>query len=288
MMRIRLSMALATFVLAGAGLAAAQAQAQKPPVQPPPPAAAQPQKQAPPPAVTAPQPKPQAPARAPAASAAARASMVVMVTDMAGASAPDVRVTAFGPVPREGVTAVRGELTLQALKAGTYRLRFESADFITLERDVTVKAGPPTEVDVVLNRVPPKPPEPPPPAPEPSRAAAPPPAAGEASAHVELLALVDWIERNLVGRSDPLKETVVGRSQAFTASVVQVRDPVKGRMRGDADEVLYVIAGSGTLRLKDRDEGLDAGSLAVIPRGTTYTLERRGRNPLIALSVVGQ
>jgi homogentisate 1,2-dioxygenase len=33
---------------------------------------------------------------------------------------------------------------------------------------------------------------------------------------------------------------------------------------------------------------LDAGSLAVIPRGVAYTIERRGRNPLIALSIVGK
>jgi mannose-6-phosphate isomerase-like protein (cupin superfamily) len=74
----------------------------------------------------------------------------------------------------------------------------------------------------------------------------------------------------------------------MTASVVQVRDPIKDRVRGDADEMLYVIAGEGVLRAKGRDQMLDAGSLAVIPRGVAYTIERRGRNPLIALSIVGK
>ena len=52
--------------------------------------------------------------------------------------------------------------------------------------------------------------------------------------------------------------------------------------------MLYVIAGEGVLRAKGRDQSLEAGSLVVIPRGVTYTLERRGRNPLIALSIVSK
>jgi mannose-6-phosphate isomerase-like protein (cupin superfamily) len=50
--------------------------------------------------------------------------------------------------------------------------------------------------------------------------------------------------------------------------------------------MLYVIAGEGVLRAKGREYDLTAGSFAVIPRGVAYSLERRGRNPLIALSMV--
>jgi mannose-6-phosphate isomerase-like protein (cupin superfamily) len=67
-----------------------------------------------------------------------------------------------------------------------------------------------------------------------------------------------------------------------------VRDPIKERVRADADEMLYVIAGGGVMRAKGREQLLDAGSFVVIPRGVTYSLERRGRNPLIALSVVAK
>jgi mannose-6-phosphate isomerase-like protein (cupin superfamily) len=81
---------------------------------------------------------------------------------------------------------------------------------------------------------------------------------------------------------------VVGRTPVTTATIVQVRDPIKERGRTDADEMLYVIAGEGVLRAKGRDQALDAGSFVVVPRGVTYSVERRGRNPLIVLSIVGK
>jgi mannose-6-phosphate isomerase-like protein (cupin superfamily) len=215
--------------------------------------------------------------------------MAIAVTDLTGEAAPGVRVALTGPVAREGTTARDGIVRFQTLRAGTYRLRFEAPDFATFEREVTVKAGPLVEVEVTLSRVPEKPaPSSPPPAPVPAAPSEAPPAAPNPSATVELLALPDWIERNLIGRSDPQRETVVGRAPGATARVVQVRDPIKDRVRGDADEMLYVIAGEGVLRAKGRAYDLTAGSFAVVPRGVAYTLERSGRNPLIALSMVSK
>jgi len=210
-----------------------------------------------------------------------------MVTDVSGTAIPDVHVIMAGPVSREGTTGRDGGLKVQALKAGTYRIRLESPDFITLEREVAIKAGPPVEVDVTLDRASPRPVEPPPsPAPTATREAT--TIAPDPNATVALIALPDWIEKNLVGGNEPQKETVVGRTLVTTASVVQVRDPIKERVRADADEMLYVIAGGGVMRAKGREQLLDAGSFVVIPRGVTYSLERRGRNPLIALSVVAK
>jgi mannose-6-phosphate isomerase-like protein (cupin superfamily) len=270
---------LALAILSSAQLAAAgtQAMAHQPSVQTPPPAAAV---QAPPAA-----PKPQAPATA----VAQRASMTLAVTDLAGEAAPGVHVVLTGPVAREGTTGRDGGLRFQALRPGTYRLRFESPEFITFEREVAVKTGPPVDLEVSLARAPEKPappPPPPPPTPAVPRDAA--PVMANANPAVELLSLPDWIEKNLIGRSDPQKETVVGRTTAATARVVQVRDPMKDRVRADADEMLYVIAGEGVLRANGREYDVDAGSLAVIPRGVTYSLERRGRNPLIALSMAAK
>jgi mannose-6-phosphate isomerase-like protein (cupin superfamily) len=212
-----------------------------------------------------------------------------MVTDQSGVAAPDVHVTMTGPVEREGTTGRDGTLRLQALRAGGYRLRFESPGFVTLERDVAIKAGTPAEVDVALDRETPRQkvaelPPPPVPAPTSGRAGI----APDPNASVEMVALPDWIERNLVGRSDPLKETVVGRTPVTTATVIQVREPLKDRVRADGDEMLYVIAGEGVLRAKGRDVTLEAGAFVVVPRGVSYSVERRGRNPLIALSILGQ
>lgn len=281
MMRLRILVALTALALATAAAAQAQTPPQKPPAQTVPPATAAPA-QAQPPAA----PKPQAP---PQAATVARISMAITVTDLAGEAAPGVRVALSGPVAREGTTTRDGLVRFQTLRAGTYRLRFESPDFVTFEREVTVKAGPLVEVEVTLSRVPEKPAPPsPPPAPVPAPAGDAPAVAPNPNATVDLLALPDWIERNLIGRSDPQRETVVGRAPGATARVVQVRDPIKDRVRTDADEMLYVIAGEGVLRVKGRDYGLTAGSFAVVPRGVAYTLERSGRNPLIALSMVSK
>jgi mannose-6-phosphate isomerase-like protein (cupin superfamily) len=262
--------------------AAPQAQSQAQPAKP-----AAPQAQPAKPAATTEAPKPPAapPARA-AAAPAARVSAAVMVTDASGNAIPEVHVSMAGLVDRAGETGRDGVLRLQALKPGSYRLRFEADRFITLERDLTIKAGAPAEIDVVLDRAPNKPEEPapvPPPPPRPAPAVAPDP-----NAAAETMSLPDWIEKNLIGRNDPLKETTVGRGSATLATVVQVRDPIKDRVRPDSDEILYVIAGEGVLRSKGRDMALDAGVLVVIPRGVSYSLERRGRNPLIAVSVTGK
>jgi mannose-6-phosphate isomerase-like protein (cupin superfamily) len=272
---------LAAFLLAVVAAAAAGAQSAPPPAQTPPPAPA-----------TAPKPQTPAPRQAAAAppQAAARVSATVFVTDQSGAEVPDVRVTMTGPVPREGTTGRDGTLKLQGLRPGTYRLRFQATDFITFEREATLKAGPPTEIEVALNRDAPKPrvvePEPAPAAPPsaPVRAGL----APDPSASVEFVALPDWIERNLIGRSDTVKESTIGRTPVATATVLQVREPLKDRSRADADEMLYVIAGQGVLKSKGRELALDAGALVVVPRGVGYSIERRGRNPLIALSVVGR
>lgn len=286
MMRTARILAFGLIVAFGTALAA-QTQARPPgqAAQPPatPPAAKPVVPQAAKPAAPPPAPKPAAPAPA------LRPAIVLSVTDTSGTPLADVHVSMMGAVEREGSTSKDGELKFQNLKPGTYLLRLEAADFYTLEREVTVKAGPSQEVDVALNRMPVKPAAPPPvvkaPAPPPVQAGAVP---ADPKASVDLLALPDWIEKNYIGRNDPQKETTVGRTPGATATVVQVRDPLKDRVHDDADEMLYVIAGQGVLRAKGREQVLDAGSFAVIPRGVSYTLERRGRNPLIALSVVGQ
>jgi mannose-6-phosphate isomerase-like protein (cupin superfamily) len=279
MIRPHVLLALTALTLTMTAAADAQVPPQKPPVQAAPPATTA---QAPPPAA----PKPQTPSPP---AAAPRISMAITVTDLAGDAAPGVHVALSGPVSREGTTTRDGALRFQTLRAGTYRLRFDSPEFVTFEREVTVKAGPTVEVEVTLSRVPEKP-APPPPSPTqvpaaPREAASVPP---NANAAVDLLSLPDWIERNLIGRNDPQRETVVGQAPAATARVLQVRDPIKDRVRGDADEMFYVIAGEGVLRAKGRDYDLTAGSFAVIPRGIAYSLERRGRNPLIGLSMVAR
>lgn len=274
-----LSAVVGVLLVANLTTGGAQASSQAAAAQQPPAQAVKPQ--TPPPQT---RPPAAAPAR-PSAASTARGAIALVVTDSVGKTIPNVHIVLGGAMSREGTTSRDGSLTLEGLRVGTYRVRFEAADFITLEREVAVRTGPAVEVDVALTRAPAKPAEPPAPAqPANCRTAIP----VDPNASAAFVELPDWIQRNMIGRNDPLKEDAVGRTPVLTASVIQVRDPTRQRGRDDTDEMLYVIAGEGVLRIGGRDQALDAGSLAVIPRGVTYTLERRGRNPLIAMSIAGK
>ena len=54
----------------------------------------------------------------------------------------------------------------------------------------------------------------------------------------------------------------------------------------DADEVLYIVAGDATLKLGYRDQNIAPGWFAVVPRGMSHTVTKRGRNPVLILSAV--
>ncbi len=229
---------------------------------------------------TAPSPRP-----ASSAAGSGRLSLIAFVSDPAGKPLAEVKVIAIGPVAREGSSDRDGVARLTALRAGTYRLRFESKDTIAFEREVVLKAGPANELEVTLNPAAPQ-------APASVAPALPLPSAPEAVPSVppgeyrfELLSLPDWIERNYIGRSDPMKDGLVGESAGAMARVLQVRDPIKGRLSDNTDELVYVIAGDGVVTLGGRQENVTAGWLVVIPRGTPSAIERRGRNPLILLVV---
>ena len=99
------------------------------------------------------------------------------------------------------------------------------------------------------------------------------------------LSIPTFLERDLIGR-EPVKESVISCTAGALTRVLQVREPVAEHAHADADEVLYVVAGEGTVRAKGASTPMTAGSLAVLPRGTSHTLERTGRNPLIVLSVL--
>ena len=220
-------------------------------------------------------------ARAPAPRPRATPPTQVIVRTNSGNAVEGVRVTLSG---RTGLQAQTDEKGMSAitLPAGSYRFRFEHEGFITLEHDVTVRAGQPTEVAVALDRAsftPPPPPAPepplPPPAPKPVVAAGPP----------TNLSIPQFLEKNYIGR-DPLKESVVGCTATATTRILQLRDSLAAHTHDDLDETLYVVAGEGVIRVKDEMMTVSPGSLTVIPRGQPHSTERHGRNPLILLSTL--
>jgi len=54
----------------------------------------------------------------------------------------------------------------------------------------------------------------------------------------------------------------------------------------DADEHLYLIAGEGMMTLDGKDQPLQPGWFTAIPRNTKFAVTKKGRNPLVLLSVI--
>jgi mannose-6-phosphate isomerase-like protein (cupin superfamily) len=248
---------LTTAVLV-AGLAIAQLTAEKPP-----------------------QPQTPAPRRAaPARPAASRQTVTIFVTDRQGRPLEGATVTATGPMDREGKTDADGNVLLQNVGAGTYRLRFEHPASVTLEREITVGTRP-VKVSAELS---PAPPPPAPPKPEPA-AAPPPPAPPPPSGPPTSLSIPDFVEKNYVVNS-PSKMSPVGCTGTSTATLLQLRDPLAEHSHDDADEMLYVVAGEGVERIGGVETNLTAGTFAVVPRGTPHSITRRGSRPIILLSIL--
>jgi mannose-6-phosphate isomerase-like protein (cupin superfamily) len=242
------------------------------------------QQQPAPPAATPPAPRPsQQSAPPPAPAAAPRASAVVVtVTDQSGLSVQGVTVSVNGPVSRTVTTVANGTARLIGLRSGSYRFHFEKEGFITLERDVTIRAGAVPDMDVMLSPAPPPPPAPaPPPAPVQSA-----PTTDAPPGDPRFLSIVDFLDKNLISGRDPVKEDEIGCTASARTTLLQLRENGKEEARQDADEVIYVVAGEGRLRLGNRDVPLASSTVVVVPRGTVRGLARKGKNPLIVLSVV--
>jgi mannose-6-phosphate isomerase-like protein (cupin superfamily) len=247
----------------GAQPAAAQAPASQPAAQTPP-------------ATGAPAVKP--PVRRRPAPAAAVTVTLTVTDEKGGAPIGGVKVTTnMDGTEKDAQTTAGGIARFLSVKPGEYRVRFEHENYITLERDIVVK-GVALDMNVPLSAAP----APPPKAPAPAAVSSNNAPAGDARA----LSIVDFLESNHLSGRDPSRTDQLGCTASAKTTLIQVRDSIDEKSQADADEVLYVVAGEGTLRLGNKDVGLEAGGLAVVPRGTVRGLTRKGKNPLMLLSVV--
>jgi mannose-6-phosphate isomerase-like protein (cupin superfamily) len=245
---------------------------------------------------TAPAPKPAAPAPAPkpapaqpraqtprrATQPAARTTGIALtVTDPDRATLAGVTVELSGPASRKGETDDAGQVSFPSLQAGTYRLRFSGEAVTAFEREVTLRAGQVTRLDITLN---------PPPAPKVAAAPAPPPPlppppvgpAGEP----QVLSVVDLLERELVRNNQPRKDTLVACSGNTRSMLVQLNEAQSTRVYESAEAGYYVVAGEGAINVDGRDVALEAGGFAALPRGTPHAITRKGRRPLILLAIL--
>ena len=215
------------------------------------------------------------------------AAVQVTVRDQTGAPIPYAHVTLSGTISRAVLTNADGVATLSAMPDGTFRVRFECEGFVALERDITIRAGQPHDVEVQMTAAPPPPAAPPQPEPAPAPNAAPAPVSAAPPVTMSIPAFLD---KNFIGR-EPSKESVLGCTGAATARLLQLREGIAVHTH-DLDEILYIVAGDGAVRTRAsadaRDEtiAVGAGSLSVIPRGVPHAVERRGRNPLVILSTL--
>jgi mannose-6-phosphate isomerase-like protein (cupin superfamily) len=226
-------------------------------------------------AQAAPAPRRAAPAPAP------RSGIAFTVTDPRGLPIPGIRVTIAGPSERSGATDDSGQVNFVAMQPGTYRVRFDGDKVISFEREVTVRAGQPTGVEVTLNPAPP-PPAPPPPA---AAAAEKPAAVVGPPGMPQILSIVDLAEKQLSG-NQARRETLVSCSGNTRTTLVLLNQDQPERLYDNAETEYYVVAGQGAVRLNGREAPLAAGSFVSIPRNTTHAVVKRGNRPLILVSTL--
>jgi hypothetical protein len=222
------------------------------------------------------------PSRRPAAAVPpARATSVrISVKDQGGASLAGVRLLLSGTADGgEFTTGAAGTAIVPIPKAGVFRVRCEREGFITLEREFTVGNGTWNPVDLVLNEAPPPPAPPPAPAPEPKPAAAP------ASGPPITISIPDFVDKNFIGR-DPMKESILACKPLETVRLLQMRDSLAPHVHDGVDEIIYVVAGEGAMKIGQEETPLRAGSLVFVPNGSGHSMERRGKNPLIVVSTL--
>jgi mannose-6-phosphate isomerase-like protein (cupin superfamily) len=243
------------------------------------PPAPQPEVQKPP----AQQPAAQKPRPQSSRGSGAGLTLSVEATDMSGTALTGVGVEVDGPVEREGETAQNG-IVFRSMRAGTYRVRLTREGFTTLEREVVIRSGQPASVSLALTAAPEKPAPPP----APVVAQAPTPAPVPKSNRVvepRTLSIPDFLDNNLIG-GEPQKTTLLGCADGGTTRLLQVREPLTDEQHADLDEILYVVAGAGVVRIRNQDTRMQPGHFALVPRGTPHSIRREGRNPIILLSVL--
>jgi len=211
--------------------------------------------------------------------AAKTTSARVLVKDQAGTGISGVRLLLSGASTGEFTTGAAGTAIVPDLKDGMYRVRCEREGYITLEREFTLHGATWNPIDIVLDPAPPPPPPP---------AAPPPPAPPELApgGPAITVSIPDFVDKNFIGGREPMKESIIACKPLETVRLLQMREAVARHVHDRVDEVVYVVAGEGAIKIGDESVALRPGSLIVVPHGSGHGFERRGRNPMIVLSTL--
>jgi glyoxylate utilization-related uncharacterized protein len=143
-----------------------------------------------------------------------------------------------------------------------------------------VRASARNAIDVILNAAaPPAPPV------AKSAPASPSVVAIPQSDSLVAMSIPDFLDRNFIG-SEPVKESLLACTPQETVRLLQMREGSTPHVHDRVDEIIYVVAGEGTLRVGKDGVPLRAASLVVVPHGSGHAFERRGRKPLIVVSTL--
>src|SRR5262245_7158331 len=214
-----------------------------------------------------------------AAPARAVATVDVLITDRRGRPLPSAHVVIDGVSDREGNTNTAGHIVFRNMTPGAYKMQVARDAYITFEKEFEIRTGRGSlKVTAALSptsslavRAPKK-------APEPVKATREP--------GPQIVSIPALAEKHFVGASD-VKESPLGCSGATGARLIQVGESLSDEAHANAEQMIYVVSGEGELTVNGKMERVKPGMFSIIPRGTAYALDRRGRKPVVLLSVVG-
>lgn len=207
-------------------------------------------------------------------------TVVLVVVNETGKTIVDAKVRMHGPVDRGGTTGTTGLVTFDNVPAGTYRARIEAEGSVTFEKEVTVRAGAKSHVEAMMTAAPP-----PPPAPTPTPTPSPTPSAQALKPGEPRFVLLENPITEMLKAKEPVVERDLGCSGATASRLILARENISLHRHAEIDEVIYVVAGEATLTVTDKEQQIVPGTYALVPRGMSHSLARRGRTPLVLLSV---
>jgi hypothetical protein len=207
-------------------------------------------------------------------------NVAVGVSDGVGLGIQGVRVIVSGPITRDAQTVADGTVRLLGLKPGAYRFRFEHEKFVTLERDVAIRSGQPSDLDVTLTRVPEKPKAeapPPPPPPSTERESEPLSAAS--------FDVAGYLEKDYL-KSGANRVKSIACSSSDAVSLVQTTSSYVAPA-GKRQLVAVAIAGQGRVSVGGRSSSIDskAGTTVVVPANAAFEATREGKGTLVFVLV---
>ena len=223
----------------------------------------------------------QAPPQAAPQTAKPGTVMLVCVSET-GKTLVDAVVKMTGPVDRGGTTGTNGLVAFENVPAGTYRARITHEGSTTFEKEIIVRAGMKHNVEAMLTAAPPAPTPTPTPTPTPSPVS---PWQSLKAGDPRAMPISDDLINAMLKEKQPNVERDFGCSGATSTRLILARENIALHRHVEVDEVLYVVAGEGTVTIDQKDHAVKPAWYILVPRGLSHSIARSGRTPLVLLSV---